>query len=237
MIAFAEMGGVDDALAHAEHERTTSDPSDTPLSDAYAVAGWVMNVSQQTIAFMQGDLERSRDLSLELARLSRSTGLGENILQAALSEVLLGQPEVALATIAQLDEFEFPFNDGTDVRAMAHLAVGDTETAISYIRRISVRGATNVFPAESNVAMLLLAALSHHEGDDDTARSLMLSAGDGRMPGHKGFARHLAKQLGIADEYAAEVVALYQPDNLHGPMGTTRSLHALRAEVDRRGWS
>ena len=39
------------------------------------------------------------------------------------------------------------------------------------------------------------------------------------------------------DEYSAEVAALYQPDNPHRPMGITRSLHALRAEVARRGWS
>ena len=34
-------------------------------------------------------------------QLSRSTTFGENILEVALSEVLLGQPEIALATIAQ----------------------------------------------------------------------------------------------------------------------------------------
>jgi hypothetical protein len=64
----------------------------------------------------------------------------------------------------------------------------------------------------------------------------VLSAGDGRMPGSKGFLRHLAQQLGIIDEYVAEVAALYRPDNPHGSMGRTRSLHALRVELTRRGW-
>lgn len=57
------------------------------------------------------------------------------------------------------------------------------------------------------------------------------------MPASKGFAGHLAKQLGIIDDDAADVAALYRPDNPHGPMGTTRSLHALRDELARRGWA
>ncbi len=64
---------------------------------------------------------------------------------AAVSEVLLGQPGTALATVAQLDEFDLPFMDGSEVRALAHLALGDTETAVVYIRRLAVRAATGSY--------------------------------------------------------------------------------------------
>jgi predicted ATPase/class 3 adenylate cyclase len=237
VMEFADLGSADGLLARAEREWNTPEPSVTVLSDAHAVAGLIMMVPHQTVAFLQGDFERSRDLSHEMARLSRTSILSESVQAAAMSEVLLGQPVTALATVAQLDEFEFPFNDGTQVRALAHLALGDADTATSYIRGMAVRAATGAFPAESNDAMFLLAALSHHEGDDDAARRLVFSAGDGRTPSSKGFSRHFAKQLGIIDEYAADVAALYKPDNPHGPMGTTRSLNALRAELARRGWS
>ena len=84
--------------------------------------------------------------------------------------------------------------------------------------------------------MLVLAAFARHEGDDDAARSFLLSTGAGRMPSTRGLARHLASQLGIVKDHEADVATLYQPDNPHGPMGATRSLNALRAELARRGW-
>lgn len=84
--------------------------------------------------------------------------------------------------------------------------------------------------------MLLLAALAHHKGDDDAARQFMLDAGTGRSPATNGFARHLAIQLDIVDKYAADLHELNRQDNPHGPLGATRSLRALRAELTRRGW-
>ena len=237
MIEFAELGSADGLLAHALDERNYANLSATSQSDALAVASTVILVVYQTVAFLDGDFERSRDLSHELARSSRSTMLSESIEQAALAEVLLGQPEMALATVAQLDQFDLPFLDGSEVRAHAHLALGDANTALKFIRPVAARAATGSFPAESNNAMMLLAALSHHYGDDDAARRLLMKAGDGRLPGSKGFARHLARQLGIFDAYMAEVAAIYRPDSPHGPMGAIRSLHALRAELARRGWT
>ena len=64
----------------------------------------------------------------------------------------------------------------------------------------------------------------------------MLCAGVGRSPATGGFARHLATQLGIADAYAADNQAVNRAGNPHGTLGATRSLHALRAELARRGW-
>ena len=52
----------------------------------------------------------------------------------------------------------------------------------------------------------------------------------GRQPGTIAYGRHLARQLGIFDEYMGQVE---DPDDSYG---ATRSLHALRAELARRGW-
>ena len=84
--------------------------------------------------------------------------------------------------------------------------------------------------------MIVLATLAHHQHDDDTARRLLMSAGPGRLPASLGGAYHLAAQLGITQDYAADLATLYQPDSPHGGMGATRSLSALRAELARRGW-
>ena len=157
-------------------------------------------------------------------------------MSAALSEVLLGRPETALATVAKLDACDLPFMDGTDVRALAYLALGDIGTATEHIRKHAKRASTGRYSRESNDAMLLLAALAQCTGDDDDARQFTLNAGASRSPATTGFARHLARQLDIADEYAADLQALQQPGNPHGALGAIRSLQALCAELTRRGW-
>ena len=84
--------------------------------------------------------------------------------------------------------------------------------------------------------MLLLAALAKHVGEGDAARRFVLEAGVGRSPATVSFGRQLAARLGVADEYAADTAALSDPDSPHGPLGATRSLRSLRAELTRRGW-
>ena len=160
----------------------------------------------------------------------------EWVLQQSLADVLLGQPRVALSTLAQLDDLDLPYNDGNDVRALAHLALGDSEAAHGAARRFVTRAAAGVLPAESNDAMLVLASFARQEGDDGAARAFLLAVGTARLPSTRGLARYLATRLGIVKDYEADVATLYQPDNPHGPMGATRSLNALSAELARRGW-
>ena len=149
-----------------------------------------------------------------------------DVVAAAMSEVILGLPDAALVTVAQLDDFDFPNMDGTEVRALAYLTLGDTETAMTFIQRHAKRAATGVYAAESNDAMLLFAALAHHDGDDNAARNYLRVAGGGRQPGTIAYGRHLARQLGIIDEYLADVATLHEPANPHGGMGATRSMNA-----------
>jgi|GEM_PF-1458429 len=162
----------------------------------------------------------------------RPTGWAIN---AAVSEVLVGQPQAALATVAQLNEFDLPFMDESGVRALAHLARGDTATATIFIRRLATRAATGLFRGESQDAMVLFAALAHFHNDHDIAWRLVLAAGEGRQPGSIAYGRHLARRLGIIDDYTSRIdEQMSQPND---PSGATRSMNALRAELARHGWA
>jgi hypothetical protein len=58
--------------------------------------------------------------------------------------------------------------------------------------------------------------------------------GQGRQPATIAYGRHLARQLGILDDYTSRIdEQVSQPDE---PTGATRSMIALRAELTCRGW-
>ena len=225
--AYGTRENVQELLAKSGNERRPPRQSDAHTSDAHAVAGALALFAHDVVALMNGDFERSRDLSHELVRACRTSDANIFVVAAAVSEILLGQPETALVTVTQLDEFDLPFMDGTEVRALAHLALGDTETALQYIRRLAKRAATGLYRAESDDAMLMLAALAHHHGDDKAARHFLLVAGSGRQPGTIAYGRHLARQLDIADDHESQLL---------DQTGTIRSMNALRTELTRRGW-
>jgi predicted ATPase/class 3 adenylate cyclase len=229
-IAFIAPENVDGLLANAANELSQQTAPDARLSDTRAVAEIWALIAQTNVALLGGDFERSRDLARELVERSRFFDVSTSVLTAAMSEVLLGQPKAALVTVVQLDRLDLPFGDGTEVRAFAHLALGDTETATTFIRRHAKRASLGFLRAESNDTMMLLAALAHQQGDDPAARRFLLDAFGGRQPGTIAYGRHLARQLGIFDEYMGQVE---DPDDSYG---ATRSLRAVQAELSRRGW-
>ena len=235
MMAVFEPAAHDRVLGEAEAELLEADPSEMSLSDARPVALFFQFWARQHAAMVSGDFERGADLSRD-GSLLPGFFKADVLVTIAVCEVLLGRPESALTTVSKLDAYEFPFLDGTEVRALAFLALDEVNLATEDIRRHAKRAATGRFSRESNDAMVLLAALAHRDGDVDAARQFMLCAGVGRSPAMGGFARHLATQLGIAAEYAADNQAVMQAGNPHGALGATRSLHALRAELARRGW-
>lgn len=227
---------VDGLLAQSDQEPNAANSPDPVLSDAHTFAAiWPVTVRALDAA-LKGDFAQSRDLTNTISKGVRNSQLNVSVVLAAISEVMLGMRDAALVTVAQLDDFAFPNMDGTEVRALAHLARGDRETAVPFIELLAKRAATGVYGAESNDAMLVLAALAHHDGDDNAARDHLRVAGIGRQPGTIAFGRHLARQLGIIDEYLADAASLYTPGNPHGGMGATRSMNALRVELTRRGW-
>ncbi len=233
----AKVGGF---LAKAQAELDHIDHGDTGPSDVLVIALINPWAARLFAALASGSFEEAVDAYQHAiatpGNFMRTAWILDMQVNSAMAEVIVGRPDDALTTIAGLDDCDLPYMDGTDVRALAHLALGDLDTATDHIRQHAKRAATGRFSRESNDAMLLLAALAHYQGDDDAARQFMLDAGSGRTPATNGFARHLAVQLDIADKHAAAMHELLQPGNPHGPLGATRSLRALRTELTRRGW-
>jgi predicted ATPase len=227
MNAFVAPENVDALLAKSAEERNTRTDSNTSSSNAHAHAEVLALWAPELVALMNGNFELSRDLSRELARGGGFVDAIIFVVSAAIADVMLGQPETALVTVAQLDEFDLPFMDGTEVRVLAHLALGNTDNAFGHLRRLATRAATGAYPGESDDAMLMFAALAHHQGDDDAARTFLLNAGQGRQPGTIAYGRHLARKLGIADAYLKQSQV---------EMGVVRSMNPLRTELTRRGW-
>ena len=240
MIAAVRPTMVAGYLGVAQAELDHADPAETASSDALVMASLLRTWASLFASLAGGDFEDAADVYQRAiatpGHFMRNVLMIDMMVSAAMAELLTGRPDAALTTIAALDEHDLPYMDGIEVRALVHLALGDITTATEHIRRHAKRAATGRYSRESNDSMLLLAALAQQVGDDDAARQFMLNAGVGRSPATVGFARHLAAQLDIADEYIADTYALAQPDNPHGPLGATRSLRALRTELTRRGW-
>jgi hypothetical protein len=162
----------------------------------------------------------------------RSSELAVLVTLAAMGEVLVGEPARALTTLQALEELNLPWLDGTDVKALAHLALGDTEAAADHIHVHARRSLLDRCPGESADTVLLLAALAHSEGDDDNARMLLMSLRALRQPATDGYARHLAAELAISEEYAGR-----SNDPEYFTQSPARSMRTLKAELARRGWT
>jgi predicted ATPase len=160
---------------------------------------------------------------------------------AAIYQILVGEPEAALRTLESLDlaQFAYAYGDHHDYRALAHLALGEHERAIEHLRAHAALAATGLRPRQSNDSVLILAALAHTEGDDDRARELLLDMGMGQTCATVAYSRELAERLAVGDEFRAREVFVTTPEALaeHGVLGSTTAARTLRNELARRGWS
>ncbi|HEY5664332.1 MAG TPA: adenylate/guanylate cyclase domain-containing protein [Ilumatobacter sp.] len=154
----------------------------------------------------------------------------------AMAQILLGRPGDALPTL-ELIGANPVFGSGIDVRAIAHLELGEFDSAREPIRGYAVEAATGRVRSVPGDALLLLAALAHCEHDDDRARLLLLDMGQSRHDATAAYGVYLARQLGIFTEYMHAVTEGAAPDPDYGMLGERRALFALRAELSRRGWA
>jgi predicted ATPase/class 3 adenylate cyclase len=152
--------------------------------------------------------------------------------------VLIGEPTQALEVVSRRDEYALDYQDGSEIRALAYLALGEMDQARGLVKAHGRRAATGRDIAESDDSLVLLAALAHAEGDDQIARDLLSSMGLERQPATIAFAGDLANRLGMLDELQEQrrrMRVLLTED--HRIAASQRSLAALRAELARRGWS
>jgi hypothetical protein len=120
--------------------------------------------------------------------------------------------------------------------ALAHLALGELDTARALIERHARRAITGRLSREANDSVLLLAALARAEGDDGMARQLLAGAGVGRQPATVRYGTHLAELLGIEDPLTTWS-GRDDPDDPDGVFGAKLAIRTLRAELVRRGWN
>jgi len=140
----------------------------------------------------------------------------------AMALLLSDRPADALAALDWLVDHALPYYDGVEARTLIRLEQGDIEAAKPDLRVQCQRGLSGRFEGECCDSVLLLATLAHAEGDDDRARALLTSMGQGRLPATVAFARHLGARLDVAP--APET-------SIDDALGT------LRTEMNRRGWS
>ena len=110
--ALAVPAKVDRFLAQAQTELDQTDRSDTSLSDAHTTASFLLLFARQFVALVDGDFVRARDLYEHATELP-GYFKADMMVSAAMSEVLLGRPDAALATSEFLKE---PFDPATGVR-------------------------------------------------------------------------------------------------------------------------
>jgi predicted ATPase/class 3 adenylate cyclase len=157
---------------------------------------------------------------------------------AGVCQVILGMPAQALDTVAEVDTYGFALFDGADVRTLAHLEMGEIDTAMGYLRTQVARGRTGLFPGEANDSVLLLAALAHAEGDIDTARELLLQIGMCRTDATIIFSHELARRLELTDEHeeGQRQSLTFGSRSPEGITGMHLAMTALRDELTRRNW-
>lgn len=156
---------------------------------------------------------------------------------AATLQTQAGDPMQALKTIERLDRYNLRHHDGSNERALAHLAAGNTQQAVHFAKRCARRGAAGQIETETNLGLVLMAHFAHAEDDDAIAVELLLAAGP-LLITDRASARVLADQLGVAANYHERLRRSVLPNTGHeqGPQGRESPRHTLQAELARRGW-
>ena len=157
---------------------------------------------------------------------------------AGVCQIILGMPTQALETVAELDSYGLAFYDGADVRTLAHLELGDIEAAMHHLRIHAARGRTGRYSGEANDSVLLLAALTHAEGDLARARELLLQSWFCRTDATIIFSHELARRLEITDEHERRQrrAVTFGSRGPEGINGMHLAMSALREELARRSW-
>jgi hypothetical protein len=157
---------------------------------------------------------------------------------AAVLQILLGQPEIALERLGPLADVGFAYGALHEIDALAHFASNDIDAARHHIRLHAIEAATGRLARQCNDAVMLLAELALVEDDPETAVHLITNMGVARSPGTIVYARDLAQRLGVSDEHANHQHAVRDMAHhaLHGLLGSQTAMKALHAELTRRGW-
>ena len=128
---------------------------------------------------------------------------GIRIYMVAGLHLLVGEPATTLEQLETLGDYPFPY-EIEGFRALAHLALGDLDTARDEIRLHAAEAMVGRLSMQANDTTLLLAALADAEGDQEKAAELIVEMGTGRSPITIKYGEELAQRLGVGDAYASQ---------------------------------
>jgi tetratricopeptide (TPR) repeat protein len=210
-------------------------------SNVETVARWMLTDARASQALRDGraqDALDHADKMLEAPTDADDRGYSHVSVAtvAATAKILLGHPEQALETIDWLGELDIEYYDGIEIRALAHLALGNLDEARRLIRVHATRGVSGRLHGEAADSVLLLAELARVEGDDALARHLLTKVGLARGHSTMRIAHDLAIGLDIADECTALLERDVSPDADRTKIAA-RTIAATRSELVRRGWT
>ncbi len=220
-----ERGHRDLALAHAEQPGLNSNLAQSMLASMEAL-----------LLIYAGDyheaLARANEIPPDSDQFGHRTaddGI-RNYIIAGLY-LLVEDPATTLEQLESLATYPFPY-EIRGFRALAHLALGDLDTAREEIRLHATEAMVGRLSMQSNDTVLLFAALADAEGDQEMAAGLIVDMGTGRSPITIKYGEELARRLGVADAYASQ----FLPTRTGDYLGVDRAMAAVRKEVARRGW-
>ena len=157
----------------------------------------------------------------------------QSVHERVCCQLLLGRPHEALALATRSAPTRSRFGTLDYHEALAQVAVGDIEGAKPLMQRLAHRSASGRTRMEAGTMLLVLAELARAEGDLDTARRLLLTTVSRRTVELYAYARHVAAELGIAEEFAQLPMAI----DFEGQVADQRaSIEVVQAEICRRNW-
>jgi predicted ATPase/class 3 adenylate cyclase len=237
----ADADGARALLAQAQAELDSTPPA-TGDRNLDIVAG-MMAYIPAVLAAYDGDpalalRHADQALAVEARNDYRTVLLFSATQLAATCEIVLDQPARALERLGDLNQFDLAFFTGDEVRALAHLALGERDQAERIIRNHAKQAVTGQIRAQAGDSLMLLAALANAEGQSQMATELLLHMGVGHHAATRMYSTDLAARLGVATEHATMVRHALRSDAGHDPRATdaTMMMTALHRELARRDW-
>ena len=225
----------DQAQAAAEHflASDTEPINATVRSNLLGVRGF----SAAKIGNYDGALQWYLQANAANAAYPTVANVGATLGGIAVCQILNGQPAAALDTITLLESHSITWRRGDDLRALAHLALGDVVQAMHHVRLITEHGLTGRIWGEASNCLIVHAFVHAAENNPGRARDLFthITAPTGTV----GiiYASHAARQLGITDALRQRILDHVNctPDQQRSRYANTMA--ALRAETTLRGWT
>jgi predicted ATPase/class 3 adenylate cyclase len=225
------------AEARRAHERCATGAEETTA----ALVRIAIDAIDTIVAAFDGDDETAARFAEQLDASAAALDRVDLFVVAGVTAggaclINLGRPADALALSERMSRFREVYRMA-DFRAVAQLALGQTEPAVKVIREHAVRGHSGRLSGEAGDSVILLAILAEHDGDQPRAIDLLLRAGTGRSVGVRIPARGLARRLGVAEEFAELERHWRHPRNTgEDAQNIATGMNALRDEMTHRGW-